>query len=73
MYIALGGEKGIELRGAIEQAAGKSIQVVTATILTWRLKALTDVPTLVDGKILALKYTPDEGGHGGNFRVVEIS
>jgi hypothetical protein len=70
MYIGSG--IGMDLKGAIEQAAGKSIQVPTATVLTWRLKALVESPTEVDGKTLTLRYTPDQGGHGGTFRVVEI-
>jgi hypothetical protein len=61
-----------EFKAALEQAAGKSIQVVSPKVLTWRLKAVMDAPIGIDGKIMVLRYTPDKSGHGGDFRVEEI-
>ena len=32
---------------------------VSATTLTWKLKAIQDTPAEVDGKLLALRYVAD--------------
>ena len=63
-----------ELREAIEQASGKaSIRVLSAKVVNWRLKSLIDAPIEVDGKLLALRYKPDRGGHGGTFCLEQIN
>lgn len=56
-------------RGAIEAASGKAIKVCTSTVLTWRLKAVTDAPAYVGDKMLVLRYMPDNTKHGGTFAV----
>jgi hypothetical protein len=61
-----------EFKAALEEAAGKPIHVVSPTTLTWRLKAIVGAPIEVDGEILVLKWVPDKGGHGGEFRADEI-
>ena len=40
-------ETAINFKAALELAAGKPILVVTATVITWRLKALVDAPAQV--------------------------
>ena len=64
-------EGAIEFKAALEQASGKAIKVVTATTITWRLKALLDAPVALDGGILVLRYLPDHDA--GTFVVKEIS
>ena len=59
-------------KAALEQASGKAIRDVSPTVLTWRLKALRDAPSDIDGKRLVLRYTADTSGHGGDFRVDEL-
>jgi hypothetical protein len=61
----------IEFKAALEQASGKMIPIVTATMITWRLKAIVDAPVAIDGKILALRYAA-ERGHGGTYQVREV-
>ena len=64
-------EGAIEFKAALEQASSKAIKVVTATTITWRLKALLDAPVALDGGILVLRYLPDHDA--GTFVVKEIS
>jgi hypothetical protein len=63
-------EGSIEFKAALEAASGKAIKIVTATIITWRLKALVDAPVQRGDAVLVLRYLPDD--HGGVFRVVAI-
>jgi len=62
-----------EFKAALEQVSGKQFRVVSPKVLTWRLKALIDAPVEIDGQIMVLRYTADRSGHGGDFRVEEIS
>ncbi len=57
----------VAFKCAIEQASGKSIQVISPTILTWRLKAVVDAPVNVNGAALVLRYVADH--EGGKFMV----
>ncbi len=63
----------IEFKAALEQASRKMIKIVTATVITWRLKAIVDAPVMLGGKVVALRYTPDKLGHGGEYVVREVS
>ncbi len=63
---------GTEFRAALEQASGKLLKVVTATTLTWRLKAVADAPVLLGDTTLALRYVPDRSGNGGTFTVSKV-
>jgi hypothetical protein len=47
------------------------IAIITATIVTWRLKAIVDAPVEIDGKVVALRYAP-ELGHGGSYQVRDV-
>jgi hypothetical protein len=55
------------LKSALEMAASKSIKIISAPVLAWRLKAVVDAPCDVAGSVLALRYTPDH--RGGTFAV----
>ena len=61
----------INFKAALEQATGKSVQTVTATVITWRLKALVDAPVQVGDRVLVLRYTA-ERGHGGTFAISSL-
>jgi hypothetical protein len=69
-YAGRAEEDAIEFKAALEQASGKAIKVVTATIITWRLKALIDAPVQIDDAVVALRYLTDD--HGGTFTVKTI-
>jgi hypothetical protein len=57
-------EEGIEFKVALEQASQKAIKVVTASTITWRLKALIEAPVEIAGQVFVLQYKPDNlGGH----------
>ena len=64
-------EEAINFKAALEQASGKPLPVITATTITWRLKALVDAPVQVGDRVLSLKYVP-ERGHGGKFSVCSV-
>jgi hypothetical protein len=64
-------EDSINFKAALELATGKLIPVVTATVITWRLKALVDAPVQVGDRVLVLRYTA-ERGHGGTFSVSSL-
>jgi hypothetical protein len=70
-YAGTANEGAIEFKAALEQATGKQLSVITSTTITWRLKALADVPVLVGGRVLALRYAPD-AEHGGRFAVKDV-
>ncbi len=55
------------LKTALEMAASKSIKIVSAPVLAWRLKAIADAPCDVGGVIMALRRTP---GHEGDVYAV---
>jgi hypothetical protein len=64
-------EDSINFKAALELATGKPMPVVTATVITWRLKALVDAPAQVGDRVLVLRYTA-ERGHGGTFFVSNL-
>ena len=64
--------KAIEFKAALEQASGKPLPVITATTITWRLKALTDAPVLIGKSTFALRYVPDGNKHGATFVVKSV-
>jgi hypothetical protein len=64
-------EDSINFKAALELATGKPMPVVTATVITWRLKALVDAPVQVGDRVLVLRYTA-ERGHGGMFSVSSL-
>ena len=59
----------INFKAALELASGKLLPIITATTITWRLKALTDAPVLLGENAFVLRYRPDESGNGGSFIV----
>jgi hypothetical protein len=69
-YAGTADEGAIEFKAALEQASGKAINIVTATTITWRLKALLDAPVPMDNGLVVLRYLPDD--HGGKFAVNAI-
>jgi hypothetical protein len=68
-YTGAADEDSINFRAAVELASGKVLKVITATTISWRLKALVDAPVQVGNRILTLRYAADH--HGGTFKVVE--
>ena len=60
----------IEFKAALEQASGKAVRIVTATTITWRLKALVDTPVQMNEVVLVLRYL--SGHQGGTFEVRTI-
>jgi hypothetical protein len=69
-YAGLADDGAIAFKAALEQAAGKAIKVVTAPVITWRLKSLVDAPVQIGGQTLKLIYLPDH--QGGTFIVRTI-
>jgi hypothetical protein len=63
-------EAAIEFKAALEAASGKLLAIVTATMVSWRLKALKDAPVMVGDDLFALRYRPDK--QGGTFTVEPI-
>jgi hypothetical protein len=61
-------------KAALEIACGnKSIPIISAPVINWRLKGIKDWPTKVEGKILVLRYQPpDRDGRNGGFKVEEL-
>jgi hypothetical protein len=60
----------IGLKAALELACGKTIPIISAPAINWKLQAIKDAPALVDGKTLALRYhKPNRDGRGGGFKV----
>ena len=69
-YLSYATEAAIELKAALEQASGKALPIITPTAVTWRLKAITDAPVLVEKHVLTLRYVAaDRGKRGGDFAV----
>jgi hypothetical protein len=69
-YAGAATEDAIEFKTALEQASGKAIRVVTATVMTWRLKALLDAPVRMADGVFVLRYVA--GHEGGTFRVERL-
>jgi hypothetical protein len=72
LFAGQASEEAIEFKAALEQASGKLLPVVTATTITWRLKALTDAPVRLEQTTFALRYVPDERKHGAAFIVKAV-
>jgi hypothetical protein len=64
-------EAAIEFRAALEEASGKSIKVITATTITWRLKALVDAPVQMPDGVFALRFLSNDK-ESGVFTVRKI-
>jgi hypothetical protein len=71
-FAAETGESGTAFRSALELASSKGLPVVTATAVTWRLKAIIDSPVVIDGYVFALRYLPDKAKSGGTFRAYPV-
>ena len=71
-FVGAADEAAINFKAALEQATGKPVQTVTATVITWRLKALVDAPVQVGDRVLVLRYSA-ERGHGGTFAVSALT
>jgi hypothetical protein len=63
-------EGAIEFKAALEAASGRPLPIITATTVSWRLKALKDAPVMVGDDLLVLRYEP--GKQGGMFVVKPI-
>ena len=66
-YLARAEPASETLKAALEMAASKSIKIVSAPVLSWRLKAIVDAPCAIESAVVALRYTADR--HGGSFAV----
>jgi hypothetical protein len=62
-----------EFKAALEEAAGKRVEVLSPKTITWRLKAICDAPIELDGRVFVLKWTANKTRHGGDFRVEAVS
>ena len=51
-------EEAINFKAALEQASGKPLPVITATTITWRLKALVDAPVQVGDRCAFSEVCP---------------
>ena len=69
-FAGLAEEAAVEFKAALETAAQKAIKVITATTITWRLKALRDAPVQLTGGIYVLRY--DAAHQGGSFVVKKL-
>lgn len=67
-FMGAADETAIDFKASLELAAGNPMLVVTATVITWRLKALVEAPVRVGEGVLVLQYAPYRG-HGGMFFV----
>jgi hypothetical protein len=63
-------EAAIEFKAVLEQASGKPIKLVTATTISWQLKALQDAPVQTAGGTFVLRYQPHN--MGGKFIVEKV-
>jgi hypothetical protein len=64
-------ESAIAFRDALELASGKPLKIISATSVTWRLKALADAPVDIGDRRLVLRYQPD--AHAGSFLVKQVA
>jgi hypothetical protein len=71
-YLGATDTESIELKGALEQASGKSLPILTPTAVTWRLKALVDAPVLIGDHVWVLKYAASGSGNGGEFTIRRV-
>jgi hypothetical protein len=62
-------EDAIAFKDALELAAGRSIKIISSTMIAWRLKAVVNAPVRVGNRTLVLTYLPHH--QGGAFRVLE--
>jgi hypothetical protein len=69
-FVGLATEEAIEFKAALEQASGKSLPLITANTVSWRLKGLKDAPVRVGDDTLALRFQPDK--QGGTYTVTPI-
>jgi hypothetical protein len=63
-------EGAIAFRDALELASGKPLKIISATTVTWRLKALADAPVDIGVRRLVLRYQPNT--HAGSFVVKQL-
>jgi hypothetical protein len=71
-YLGATDTESVELKGALEQASGKSLPILTPTAVTWRLKALVDAPVLIGDHVWVLKYAASGSGNGGEFTIRRV-
>ncbi len=64
-------EMAVKLKTALEQVSGKQMPEVSATIVTWRLKAMVDAPVKVGEEVLVLRRKQPSGAKD-LFNVVVI-
>jgi hypothetical protein len=69
LFTGQASEEAVEFKAALEAASGKLLPIITATTITWRLKALTDAPVLLDDGVVVLRYASDKSKNGGGFIV----
>jgi hypothetical protein len=60
-FVNWGDVAAFEFKAALETASEKAIKVVTATTITWRLKALIDAPVKIANSIFVLHFWPHHG------------
>lgn len=57
-------------KAALELACGKTIPIVSAPAINWKLQAIKDTPAVIDGHTFVLRYVkPNRDGRGGEFKV----
>jgi hypothetical protein len=70
LYAGKAEDASIAFKVALEMAADKSIKIVSAPVINWRLQAIADTPAALGYKTLVLRYVkPDRDGRYGGFRV----
>ena len=69
LYAGAADEGSIAFKAALEAASGKALKVITATTITWKLKALTDAPVRVGDDVLVLRYKPNHDGGAFSVKV----
>jgi hypothetical protein len=60
-----------DLKTGLEQASGKLLNQISATTISWRLKAMVDAPVQVGKDVLVLRLQPDHY-QGARFNVVDV-
>jgi hypothetical protein len=69
-YAAAVAEAAASFKAALELACGKSIPIISAPAINWKLQAIKDAPAIVDGQTLVLRYIkPNRDGRDGGFKV----
>jgi hypothetical protein len=70
LYAGKAEDASIAFKVALEMAAGKSIKIVSAPVVNWRLQAIADTPVSLGYKTLVLRYVKnDKNGRYGGFRI----